>query len=263
MVSSFFGRLSCVGIAALFVASASVCRAYPTAEPLWGATGLGVLPTTDTVAPGQTEVGLGYENVSPGFGGKVQLFPVASATHGLERAEIGAGYAHERFRVDGFTSNADDFNLNGKFRFAQSSRAYSGVPDAAAAVGVHFTRFGGFGNLTSLYLTGSKVLSHTDGNLLRGHLGLLYQDRSGGGSNENTLRPMIGLELRTAKNLTFAADYIPRRKSAAETWSIVARYEMRQPLSFQIGYGQFKSGDANFNSRDKRVFASVAYRFGQ
>jgi len=71
------------------------------------------------------------------------------ATYGLERAEIGAGYAHERFRAGGFGSNSDDFNLNGKFRFApsqrfaQSQRMDNGVLDAAASADVRYTRFEG------------------------------------------------------------------------------------------------------------------------
>lgn len=56
--------------------------AHPTGVPLAGPTGLGTIPTTETVPEGQVEVGLSFENIKPNFG-RVRYMPVAPANYGL------------------------------------------------------------------------------------------------------------------------------------------------------------------------------------
>jgi hypothetical protein len=245
-------------------------RAHPTSTPLWGPTGLGAIPTTDTVPRRHIEAGLGYENVEPNYGpgvdASVRFFPALSGTVGLNRAEVGAGYLREKLRVEDaffgvFEQTSDAWNVHGKYRLWQSRREYSGVPDAALAAGFHYIDFDAdAGHLTTLYLAGSKVLWHSraDEHLLRGHAGVLHQRTSA--IDENLTRPFAGVEYRYRNRLVLAADTIPDEKSATRVWSVIARYESPKNWSAQIGYGEFGSV---FRDDDHRWFASVAYRFGK
>jgi len=233
--------------------------AHPTSTPLWGPTGLGTIPTTDTVAPGQIEAAVGYEDIDPGFGGEVRFFPVLSATYGFKKGEIGAGYLRERNEFFGESQSYDNFNLNGKYRILQSRRERGGVPDAALAAGFHYTDFDDdLGHLSSFYLTGSKVVFQRNKHLLRGHVGALHQ-RVSSFVDDNYTRPFFGGEYRYNNRITLAADYIPEKDPALRTWSFVARYESQNNWSAQVGYGEFGSP---LKRDDKRLMASVAYRFG-
>lgn len=228
--------------------------AYPTTAPFWGPSGLGVIPTTDTVAATHVQVGLGYEHVNPESGGTVNFFPVASATYGFRRGEVGAGYLQEKVHEGDFSLTDNNYALYAKYRAFEDARS-----GAALAVGVHYFRPGGSGHTLALYLTGSVPLARrADGSsLARGHLGLLVQDvhLADTGSFQQA-RPMAGLEFFPARGVTLAGDYVPVIGNEPRLWSLVARYQSVTGVGCQIGYGQQQD-------QDKKVFASLAYTFGQ
>jgi hypothetical protein len=244
---AFAGGVLCLMASGMLVGSKNPAYAHPVAAPFWGPTGLGSMPTADTVPQDQLELGLNYENVDPTVG-DVRFFPVITANYGLSRGEVGVAYARERTTAPGITLKSDYVTAHGKWRFLGDANS------AQAAVGAHYLNFHSApGSLTSLYLTGSIPLWRRAGQpLLRGHLGVIHH-RIKGFAPDNETRPMVGLEWRPAGNFVLAGDYIPRKGQTASITSIVARYE-RGALSAQIGAGQFR-GD------DNRLFAGVAYRF--
>jgi len=70
--------------------------ATPTTNPLPGPTGLGGIPTTQTVVPGGIEATIAYERASIPGGGNGQFEPFINATFGFKRGEVGVSYAYER-----------------------------------------------------------------------------------------------------------------------------------------------------------------------
>ena len=171
--------------------AANVAGAYPATAPLWGPSGLGIIPTTETVEEGIIEAGLGYETVNPA-GAKVRFLPVISGTYGFERGEVGAGYLRERVSGGGVALNSDYFIVHGKYRLLEQ-------PDGAQIVaGAHYLKFDSNvgGGVTSVYLSGSYPFLQQK---LRGHAGLMYQRTSSGGFANSEVRPMIGAEWRATE----------------------------------------------------------------
>lgn len=223
-------------------------HAYPTQAPFWGPSGLGSMPTTDTVPLDQVEFGVNYESVNPAVG-KTRFAPVVTATYGAERGELGVAYARERDTAPGVSFHSDYFALHGKLRLLGSENK------AQLAVGAHYLNFGSApGSLTSYYLAASApLLKHNNQARLRGHLGVIHHRVKSFAPNNET-RPMFGLEWRQSSRLTVAADYLPKKGNSASISSIIARYQWPCGLSAQVGVGQFR-GD------DNRLFAGVSYLF--
>lgn len=76
--------------------------ATPTTNPLPGPTGLGVIPTTQTVVPGGIEATIAYERASISGGGYGQFEPFINATFGFKRGEVGISYAREKTNFGNF-----------------------------------------------------------------------------------------------------------------------------------------------------------------
>ena len=238
---------------AVLLCSVGPARAYPTSAPQFGPSGLGLMPTTDTVNAKAIEVGLGYEDVDPDAGGSVRFFPTATVAYGFENGEVGAGYLRERVSFGGIDLDFDYFVAHGKYRIWEDKGGRGAI-----ALGAHYLDFNDTpGNVLSLYATGSYVLWRAkDKRLsLRGHLGVLHQRIDGGpGFEENETRPMVGLELRCKENWTLAADYLPSSGVTVKQMSAVARYDGGR-WGAQIGIGEFRGGD-------RKIFGSALYRFG-
>ncbi|MBV9470179.1 MAG: hypothetical protein JO316_02885 [Abitibacteriaceae bacterium] len=235
--------------------SVAPVQAFPTSVPILGPTGLGFIPTTDTVPAQQGEVSASYEKVNPNVG-KVTFAPVLTANYGLRRAELGVAYLHERTEVPGFTIGNHYTTLHAKYLLLESAKS-----GAALAVGVHHLDFGGLpGKVNSLYLVGSyPVWRREDRNeSVRAHLGVIHHRISGGGAITNATRPMGGIDWAVNQEVTLAADYTPRRGAAVPLWSIVARYQKASTPSWgvELGYGRQ-------NGSDDKFFAGVNYRFGK
>jgi hypothetical protein len=222
-------------------------HASPTSAPFWGPSGLGILPTTDTVAARHFEFGLGYERVKPDDG-RVRFFPVFSATVGGERGEIGAAWVRERDSLSGFSDSLRNYTFHAKYRFAQNSRT-----GGAIAAGVHYLKPDD-GHVTSFYLVGSQPLSRSTcgKETVRGHLGIIHH-RSRFDTSENETRPMAGVDFILSKGVTLATDYAPRRGDASRLWSVMARYQAPTGWGGQIGVGKIED--------DTKVFVSVTYLF--
>jgi len=243
------------GCGVVLSAGATAVAAFPVGIPLVGPTGLGTMPTTDTVPANQVEVGLAYERVKPDFGGRVNFLPDATATYGFTRGEVGAAYVRERLSAFGFSLTSNDFTLHGKYRLYENARN-----GAAIAAGAHYLHFDNSqGNVASLYLSGSYPLiapREARKYSLRGHLGAIYQRVDAGDSgadSNNEVRPMVGLELLTGSAFSLAADYLPKSGDIGRTMSLAARYQMESGLGAQIGVGRLRD--------DNKYFVGVTYRF--
>lgn len=229
---------------ALLISGSSI-QAHPIQAPFWGPSGLGSLPTTETVPLDEVEIGLGYEHVDP-TGGSVNYLPVVSATYGLKRSELGLAFARERTTGGGVTFRNNYVSAHGKYRLLGREGG------AQAAVGVHYLDFGNVpGHLTSFYLTGNVPILKKQNVLL--HAGVMH-NRIHSGASANETRLMGGLEWRATDKLTFAGDYIAKNGQATSVSSLIARYQWSNNLSAQIGTGQFRNNDTRF-------FISAAYRF--
>ncbi|MDQ3814372.1 MAG: hypothetical protein M3347_10525 [Armatimonadota bacterium] len=257
---------STVGLA---LSSHLMAHAYPTSAPLWGPSGLGHIPTTDTVPARSGEVGLGYERIKPDFGGRVHFFPVASGTLGFKRGEVGIGYLRERLSAPGFSASSNFWNVHAKYRAWEHPRS-----GGAVAVGLHHIDLGkAGGHVDNIYITGSVPVVRGKGNSIssigtngtqgesiipgtgqvRIHLGLLHQRVSNGGNNNET-RPMLGLAWRATPEVTVAADFVPKKDNLQRLISAVARYEAPRGWGAQVGIARLQD--------DNKIFASVVYRFG-
>ncbi len=246
-----------------------MAHAYPTSAPLWGPSGLGHIPTTDTVPARSGEVGLGYERIKPDFGGRVHFFPVASGTLGFKRGEVGIGYLRERLSAPGFSTSTNFWNVHAKYRAWEHPRS-----GGAVAVGLHHIDLGkAGGHVDNIYITGSVPVVRGKGNSIssigtsgrdgesiipgtgqvRIHLGLLHQRVSNGGNNNET-RPMLGLAGRATPEVTVAADFVPKKDNLQRLISAVARYEAPRGWGAQVGIARLQD--------DNKIFASVVYRFG-
>ena len=238
------GLVGGLGIGAL-LNTVPVAQAHPVQAPFWGPSGLGSLPTTETVPLDEVEVGLGYEHVDP-TGGSVRYLPVVSATYGLKRSELGLAFARERTQGGGLTFRNNYLNVHGKYRLLGSDGG------AQAALGVHYLDFGNVpGHLTTFYLTGSLPVSKKENLLLHG--GVMH-NRIHSGASSNETRPMVGIEWRASDKLTLAGDYIAKNGQATSVSSLIARYQWSNNLSAQIGTGQFRGNDT-------RLFIGACYRF--
>lgn len=241
-------------------------QALPTANPLPGATGLGVVPTTDSVPSGVPEVSLSYERIKlDNGGGDVDLLPVAGVIYGLGRGEVGATYVRERSDLGGSLGGSlgganfrqSYYALQGKLRVYERN-------NTALAVGAHYYDFGNtsgvdLGNVLSGYVTASYALRQGGGAGARGgarlHGGLLVQRVRGEGESDTLLRPFVGAEYALSGDVSLAADYLASDKDAARAFTVGLRYTPQSsPLSAQIGVGQLRG--------DTRYLVGVSYRFG-
>ena len=236
--------------------SASAARATPTGNPLPGPSGLGIIPTTQTVAPGAFEGSLNYERVSideDAGGGSARLAPFGNLTYGLKRAEIGVAYAHERTESQGFGFGTDYFALHGKYRLFERG-------GAALAVGAHYYDFGkesGFdlGSTSTIYATGTYEFNRESLHPVRLHGGILGQRFKTDGFRQSYGRPFAGLELAVTPELSLAADYLSSDGDAARARTLSLRYQPeKDKLSAQIGVGKLRS--------DFKFFAGFTFRFG-
>jgi len=107
--------------------------ATPTTNPLPGPTGLGVIPTTQTVVPGGIEATIAYERASILGGGNGQFEPFINATFGFKQGEVGVSYAYERTNfgnLDG--GGVIPVGSGGGQNFALKHRSSLGRTSAAA-----------------------------------------------------------------------------------------------------------------------------------
>ncbi len=232
--------------------------ATPVGDPLPGPSGLGVIPTTQTVAPQHVEASLGYEyeKVS-GADGHADLLPFANLTYGFKNGEVGASYLHQETNIEGFSSKNSYFTLHGKYRLYDSSDGKTAV-----AVGVHYYDFGSdegtdLGNTLSLYATGSYEVQRSDKTpLARFHLGVLGQHVSSSGDSQTFARPFVGAEYIVCPEVSIGADYLAKHDDVAQGYTLSARYmPMNKPLSAQIGVGKLRS--------DTKFFVGLTYSFGK
>lgn len=230
--------------------------ATPTGNPLPGPSGLGIIPTTQTVAPGVLEGSLLYERVSidqSAGGGKARLAPFGNLTYGLKRAEVGVAYAHERTESQGFAFSTDYFALHGKYRLLERR-------NASLAVGAHYYDFGkeaGFdlGSVSTLYATGTTTFKAQSPHPVRLHGGFLAQRFKGDGFRQSYGRPFAGLELAVTPEVSLAADYLSSDGDAARARTLSLRYQpQKDKVSAQIGVGKLRS--------DFKFFAGLSFKFG-
>lgn len=246
--------------------SAFPARATPTTAPLFGPTGLGTVPTTQTVPAGSLEIGGAFESVDPDVG-RVRFFPELTATYGFNRGEIGVGTLREEFEASGFESDRRYLSIHAKYRFFESDRSRAALSLGAQHLG--FSR-GGDVNTLSLAaslpvraapqrLDGSDAVPTPDGlQTARLHLGLFHHRVQGSG---NETRPFVGFEAplslgRASRNSNFllVADYAPRAGSIDSLASLALRFHSPGGLGAQIGLGAIGG--------DRKLFTGLTYRFG-
>jgi len=244
--------------------SPTLAHAFPTSAPLEGPTGLGIVPTTDTVGARQFQLGLGYERINTN-GGSVRFAPVVTGTAGFRRGEFGLGLHHERASFGAFNQSSRFLAAHAKYRVIDNTRS-----GAALAVGGHYLDFRGGGHVSTLYAVGSYPILAARKNAngadsgaqtgeiniarLRGHLGLMRQMVGLPGARDLT-RPFAGLDFTPARGVTLAADYLLRDGTAPRQASLVARYETASRIGGQIGLARLGS--------DSKVFAGLVYGFGK
>ena len=233
-------------------------HATPVGDPLPGPTGLGAIPTTETVAAQSFETSLDYERINiSGANGHADTIPLANVTYGFGRSEVGASYLHQKTSIEGFDASANYFALHGKTRVYQS-------PDGkvAVAVGAHYYDFGssdGFdlGNVLSLYAGASyEFRGNADRPIARVNGGLLGQRADAGGDSTTYVRPFFGLEGLVSPEVSVAADYLAKHGEVGKATTLSLRYQSaKTPLSAQIGIGKTRS--------DTKFFVGVTYAFGR
>lgn len=237
----------------------SSAHALPVGDPLPGPSGLGAIPTTETVAPGSFAASLNYEHVnlsdSPG---RARFLPMANLSYGFQRGEIGAAYAHQDTDIAGFSTNTDYFTLHGKYRLYSSPNGLGAI-----AVGGHYYDFGSdsgidLGNVMSLYATGSYDLVDRD-NILqaRVHAGVLGQRSRYPGDSTTFARPFVGGEMYLKPDLILAADFLAKHgDQVAHAYTASLRYEPKnKSLAAQIGVGKLRD--------DSKFFVGLTYSFGK
>lgn len=247
-------------LGALTLGLPRVSHALPTSNPLPGITGLGTIPTADSVAPGVPEVSLNYERVDLDDG-KVDLLPVASVIYGLGKGEVGATYVRESSEAQGISFRQSYYALQGKVRLLER-------PNAAIALGAHYYDFGSdrgvdLGHVLSGYLAASVTFRRRPPGQVgagearaRAHGGLLVQRVRGGGTSDTLVRPFIGAEYGLTREVSLAADYLTSDREAARAFTVSVRYVPPQfPLSAQIGVGKLRS--------DTKFFVGLSYQFGR
>ena len=259
MNTRIFPRISLLGLAFLAVAAVPFCaHATPVGDPLPGPTGLGAIPTTDTVAPGAFEASLDYERINiSGADGHANTLPFANVTYGFGKGEIGASYLRQKTSIEGFDSTENYYTLHGKYRVYATPNG-----QGAVAVGAHYYDFSsesGFdlGNIISLYATGSyEFRGKTDRPIARVDAGLLGQRADSGDDTTTYARPFVGIEGFISPEVSVGADYLTKHGDIAKATTISLRYQSaKTPLSAQIGIGKLRS--------DTKFFVGVTYAFGR
>lgn len=234
--------------ALLFLSVGKTAIAHPITAPLWGPTGIGVIPTTDLVPESTAEIGLGYERVTP-TGARVRFAPVITGTYGTQRGEIGFGWLKEHLTFGPASLDTRYWALHAKYR------VWGANDGPAVALGAHRLEYRDVaGHVNSLYVVGSYPLWRSgSGRGLRGHAGLMY-NRISAGIVENDVRPMVGADLNLWNNLTLGADYMSRQHAAARLSSVIARYQFSSGLGAEVGTGR--------TGGDRKSFVSLTYHFG-
>ncbi len=249
-----FALLFAVALAGGFAPAA---HATPTGDPLPGPTGLGVIPTTQTVAPGAFEASLGYEYVSiRDGGGHADQQPFANLSYGFHDGEVGASYLRQKTATQGFSATDNYYTLHGKYRVYTTVDGLGSI-----AVGAHYYDFGrdsgvSLGNVLSLYATGSYDIENDEGRTLgRLHLGVLGQRSHAPGKNTTFARPFVGAEAQLTPDISIGADFLARNGDAAKAYTLSARYVPEgKSLSAQIGIGKLRN--------DTKYFVGLTYAFG-
>ncbi len=243
--------------AAVVGALGSGAHATPAGDPLPGPTGLGVIPTTQTVASGAIEASLGYEYVSlANGGGHADLQPFANLSYGFQGGEIGASYLRQKTATQGFSATDNYYTLHGKYRVYTTPDGLGSV-----AVGAHLYDFGSnggssLGNVLSLYATGSYDLRNgEERTCARLHAGILGQRSHVPGKNTTYARPFVGAEAIVSPDVSIGADFLARNGDVAKAYTLSARYAPQgKPLSAQIGIGKLRN--------DTKYFVGISYAFG-
>ncbi|BCM93838.1 hypothetical protein IAD21_05729 [Abditibacteriota bacterium] len=253
--STTFSTLFTVGVLGLIPFRCA--QATPVGDPLPGPSGLGVIPTTQTVAPNQFAASLGSEYVDvSGADGHARLLPFANLSYGFNNGEVGASYLNQKTDIEGFSSSNSYFTLHGKYRLYNS-------PDGktAFAVGAHYYDFGSdsgtdLGDTLSLYATGSyEFRKNNERSIARFHLGVLGQRVHVSGDSTTFARPFVGVEALLSPDVSIAADYLTKHSDVAQGYTLSVRYQpQNKPLSAQIGVGKLRS--------DTKFFVGLTYTFG-
>ena len=231
--------------------------ATPVGDPLPGPSGLGAIPTTQTVAPQQYELSLGYENFDlSDTNGHARTLPFVNLAAGFKNGEVGASYLRQKTSTNVFSSSDSYFTLHGKYRVYNSTDGRTAV-----AVGAHYYDFGsdaGFdlGNVLSVYATASyEFRGKTDRPIARLDGGILGQRARNAGDSATYARPFVGVEAIVSPSVSVAADYLAKHNDVARATTISLRYQKPDaPLSAQIGIGRTRS--------DNKFFVGVTYAFG-
>ncbi|RYX81285.1 hypothetical protein EON83_24875 [bacterium] len=231
--------------------------ATPVGDPLPGPSGLGVIPTTQTVGDGQVAASLGYEYVDiSGADGHASLAPSSNLSYGFNNGEVGVAYLRQKTDIEGFSSSNSYFALHGKYRLYNSADKKTAV-----AVGVHYYDFGSdsgtsLGNTLSFYGTGSyEFRNSSDKPLARLHLGIMGQRVHGLGDTTTYARPFVGVEALLSPEVSIGADYLAKHGDVAQGYTLSARYQpQNKPLSAQIGVGKLRN--------DTKFFVGLTYSFG-
>ena len=258
MNTRFSPRFSLLGLAFVAVAAVPFCaHATPVGDPLPGPTGLGAIPTTDTVKTGDFEASLDYERVNISGDGHANTLPFANLSYGFDKGEVGVSYLRQKTSILGFDSTTNYYTLHGKYRVYAS-------PDGkgAVAVGAHYYDFGSsqgsdLGNIISLYATASyDFQSKTNRPIARVDGGLLGQRAHAPGDTTTYARPFVGIEGFISPEVSVGADYLTKHGDVAKATTISLRYQCaKTPLSAQIGIGKLRS--------DTKYFVGVTYAFGR
>ncbi len=234
-----------------------VAHATPVGDPLPGPTGLGAIPTTQTVAPGDYEASLDYERVNISGGGHANTLPFANITAGFKNGEFGASYLRQKTSVQGFDSTGNYYALHGKYRVFNSQDGRTAVD-----VGAHYYDFGSsqgadLGNILSLYAGASyEFVGKTQRPVARVDGGILGQRAHSTGTSTTYARPFIGVEGFISPQFSVAADYLAKHGGIAKATTLSLHYQSpKTPLSAQIGVGKLRN--------DTKYFVGVTYAFGK
>ena len=233
-------------------------RATPVGDPLPGPSGLGAIPTTQTVAPHQYELSLDYENFDlADSDGHARTLPLVNLAAGFKNGEVGASYLRQKTSTDVFSSTDSYFTLHGKYRVFKSSDGRTAI-----ALGAHYYDFGsdtGFdlGNVLSVYATGSyEFRGKAERPIARLDGGILGQRARNAGDSKTYARPFVGVEAMVSPSVSIAADYLAKHGDVARATTLSLRYQKpNAPLSAQIGVGKLRS--------DTKFFVGVTYAFGK
>ena len=232
-------------------------QATPTGDPFPGPTGLGVIPTTQTVRPGHFDVSLNYEYFNlNGSSGHADNLPFANVSYGFKNGEVGAAYLRQKTDVAGFSSSNSYYAAHAKYRVYHTPDGKFNV-----ALGAHYYDFGTeddltLGSVTSLYATGSYEFRNGDTTKARLHLGLLGQRAHYPGDSNTYARPFAGVEVPLSGGFSIGADYLDKHGDVARAYTLSARYQpVDKPFSAQIGVGRLRS--------DTKFFVGVGYSLGR